>query len=171
MTCCASPVKITDSAAIQIQSPLLSATLKPVRLRYGDRELRAGFHVTEVKKHNVQSIDCGARQHDWLETTVQLLDTEGPEGARMQAGKLAGIFLKAGVDPAYAETKPIVFEIARPGEALQLFDFAGIQEHDDHVAVLVNNRQAVCKPGLVAKAETASACCGGAKTGSGACCA
>jgi len=49
-------------------------------------DIGGGYHVTELKLADVQSIDCMARQSSFREAQVQILDGHG--GKHMAAGQL-----------------------------------------------------------------------------------
>ena len=173
MTCCTSPAQTsTQNTAypiIEIVSGI-SPGQKPVTVHYGDRAMMAGFHITEVKHAHIRSMDCAAAVDSWDEVIIQLLDIDGPEDGRMSARKFAAIMAKAGVDIAAPGRTPIVFEIARPGEAMQLHEFAGLQEEQGIVRIATQQRQAVCKPELKTAKNESAACCSDGTVGASGCC-
>jgi Family of unknown function (DUF6428) len=148
MECCSSQIEgkpsLPDAAATAA-----SHLEKPVTLVYGDRHIRAGFHITEAKTCTIKSLDCGSNRHAWNETIIQLLDLDGPESGRMAADKFIHILGKAEVRLDEIQAGQIIFEIGRPDEAMQLFDFVGIQIGVDGVAIKTHPRLAVCKPAAV----------------------
>ncbi len=162
MTCCSS-----ETAAVE--GPKTAAVAaKPVHMSYGGRELLAGFHITEVKRQRIESIDCGARLDGWAETVIQLLDIDGQPEGRMSASKFHGILGKAGVALGKG---PIIVEVGRPGEAMQLYDLAGIIEEPERVRLDVSPRQAVCKPAIKMLDIQSVSCCGsGPATAGSSCC-
>ncbi len=169
MSCCSSGVQSKSShSAAQVPAGLLE---KPVTLSYGNRHLRAGFHITEAKASTIKSLDCGSNRHIWNETVIQLLDVEGPEEGRMPASKFNHILEKAGLRLEDAQVGQVVFEIGRPDEAMQLFTFAGVQIETDKVAIKTHPKLAVCKPAsLRGLSSEGKACCGNAKSTANQCC-
>ncbi len=146
---------------------MAAATGKPVRMPYGGRELQAGFHITEVKRQRIESIDCAARLDGWTETVIQLLDIDGPPEVRMSASKFHGILAKSGV--ALGEG-PVIVEVGRPGEAMQLYDLVGIVEEAEWLRLDVSPRQAVCKPAIKMLDIQSLSCCGSGQATGSACC-
>lgn len=162
MTCCSS-----ETAAVE-RPKTATAAGKLVHMSYGGRELLAGFHITEVKRQRVESIDCGSRHDGWAETVIQLLDIDGQPEDRMSASKFHGILLKAGVALGKG---PIIVEVGRPGEAMQLYDLADVIEEPERVRLDVNPRQAVCKPAFtMLDIQAASRCCSGQAAAGSSCC-
>jgi hypothetical protein len=165
MTCCSSQTEKTHAAS---QNAITSYGNMPMKMIYSGRHLRAGFHITEVKRLRIESIDCGANSDNWSETVIQLLDVEGEEENRMTADKFLSILSKTGNSLTNGS---VIVEAGRPGEAMQLYDVVGLTANGVDVTLSINPRQAVCKPtfvtlGLplnaVSEIGTASAtrCCG-----------
>src|SRR5687768_571272 len=61
---------------------------------YGGREVLPGYHVTEVKSGQFESLDCGATPEAWRETFIQLWDVPGDDRTHMAAGKFLAIMRK-----------------------------------------------------------------------------
>ena len=55
--------------------------------------ISAGYHVTEFKLAQIQSIDCGATPSQWTEASFQLLDGRG--GEHMTAQKFQAILTRS----------------------------------------------------------------------------
>lgn len=164
MTCCSSPNQQSPKAQAELAIADLSLPQDklalPMSIIYGEREIQSGFHITEVKRAVISAMDCGANRESWGETVIQLLDVDGPEASRMTAGKFVSILSKAGVEFSSANQQPIVFELARPGEGLQLHDFKGIREEGDRMIAVTHPREALCKPALKMKPSQSKSCCG-----------
>lgn len=161
MTCC-------SSGTADVERPkMAAATGKPVRMSYGGRELLAGFHITEVKRQRIESIDCAARLDGWTETVIQLLDIDGSPEDRMLASKFHGILAKSGVALGGS---PVIVEVGRPGEAMQLYDLVGIVEEGEWLRLDVSPRQAVCKPTIKMLDIQSLSCCGSGQATGSTCC-
>ncbi len=168
MSCCSSNIKIKASP----DQALTGQMEKPVTLSYGNRQIRAGFHITEAKASAITSLDCGSNRHNWNETIIQLLDIDGPEDGRMSASKFVHILEKAGLRLEDAQAGQIIFEIGGPDEAMQLYDFAGMQVGADHVEIKTLPRLAMCKPIAARPSATKNmGCCGKPYQPDSMCCA
>ncbi len=67
----------------------------PVRFQYGDgKVVQGGYHVTEIKNANYETIDCGNSLHTWQEVIVQVWVPEEAEAdaPHMTADKFAKIW-------------------------------------------------------------------------------
>ncbi|MEM8958880.1 MAG: DUF6428 family protein [Pseudomonadota bacterium] len=107
-----------------------------------------GYHVTELKRAAITSIDCGGRVASWDEAALQLLD--GPQDSEteghMAAGKLCAILRRClaglpGLGPA-----PLSVEFAPGNAGLRLYE-PGLPEHvAGAVRIELTERRALCKP-------------------------
>jgi Family of unknown function (DUF6428) len=167
MTCCSSK----NHAILDKTSPTAQME-RPVELSYGDRRLRAGFHITEAKTSSITSLDCGSNRHSWRETTIQLLDVDGPESGRMSGSKFVHILEMAGLRLDALPDGELIFEIGRTDEAMQLFDFAGVQMEGEKVVIKTRPRTALCKPAATGSiSQETGACCGPPRSDKSSCCA
>lgn len=140
-------------------APLIFATT--------EGEIGAGYHVTELKRAEIESIDCGGRVDRWRETHLQLLDGAGE--APMPVGRFLAIARQsvAAIDGLGAA--PLRVEFAPANAGLRLHRIAGVEAKAGRVRVALAEERALCKPA----AEAGAACGGGAArvSGSGGCCA
>ena len=165
----------------------------PLVFGYADREIRAGFHVTEVKTGQFSALDCGANPEAWTETFVQVWDVPGePQGRMMTAGKFLAIMDKVADDIGLDRGSRLTFECGDDVGVIGLYAVEGVTVEPDRVLVSLAARHASCKPrdrwfkdhgiakptrmtetDAVAERtirETAAAWCGGSgKAGSGRC--
>jgi hypothetical protein len=56
--------------------------------------VRAGYHLTEIKAAQFDTVDCGGQTNQWHETIVQLWVPAGIDDEYMTAGKFLRIFDK-----------------------------------------------------------------------------
>ena len=74
------------------------------------------FHVTEIKKVAIDSLDCGGRAGGWEELMIQLWSPGGDDTqAPMTAEKVSSIMAKAAALPLL-DGKHVRFEYAHVGE-------------------------------------------------------
>lgn len=127
-----------------------------------------GYHVTELKRAAITSIDCGGRVASWDEAALQLLD--GPQdsevGAHMAAGKLCAILRRCLAGVPGLGAAPLSVEFAPGNVGLRLYE-PGLPEHvDGEVRLRLTERRALCKPAARVGRRTPEtptarvACCG-----------
>ncbi|MEO1026628.1 MAG: DUF6428 family protein [Pseudomonadota bacterium] len=125
----------------------------------GEREIGAGYHVTELKLANVTGIDCGANQSSWIESTIQLLDGHG--GTHMKVGKFAAIVDQSvRAIPGLGEAELHV-EYAPENAGKHLYHVGGVERSENVIRVMLQNDQARCKPASFAGccSEPQNVCC------------
>lgn len=148
----------------------------PLRVLLPDGPMGAAFHLTEVKRQRVTSLDCGRGSHAWSEVVVQLLD--GDIGTALSTHKLRGI-LDAAMGDALAGD--LFFEGARGNIGLEKFQLADVVVTETDVVLEMRAMSATCKPsqlferpggadaGCCAPGATTS-CCGTGAAVASACC-
>lgn len=160
-----------DTSLGQVLAILSGHDERPLVIDYAERRIQPGYHVTEVKAGAFVTLDCGGQPDAWQETVLQVEDIPAkPDQTYMSVGKfrsiLAQVDRKLRLDPQARLT----FEVSRPGEAMQVFDVAGIAVERDAAVLNLGPRPAICKPRhRAAQAATEAACC--APRTSGQCCA
>lgn len=134
------------------QSPLVFKT------QGGD--IGSGYHVTELKRATVRSIDCGGRESSWIETSVQLLDGRG--GSHMRVGKFIDILDRSVKQIDHLGDADARVEFSLGNDGLRLFEITRPQATDEGVSIRLNDASATCKI-LQARDFTsvANTCCGG----------
>lgn len=116
----------------------------------------AGYHITELKSLDINSIDCGGATSSWREVQIQLLD--GQSGVPLSAGKSAKILehsLKAVPTLAQGE---LSFEFAPGNHGLRRYIPATPIWSEGQVRMHLSEDGATCKAAQ-RYAPTAS-CCG-----------
>lgn len=94
----------------------------PLVFRTAQGEIRGGYHVTELKLAEINSIDCAARQSRWRELTLQLLDGAG--GAHMPARKLQGILAQSARHLDGVGHTPMRVEFAHDNSGMRIHQLA-----------------------------------------------
>ena len=121
-----------------------------------DGPIGAGYHVTEFKLAQVQSIDCGARTANWQEAQMQILDGYGE--SHMTVAKFTAIADQTvNAIPALGDV-PITIEFAPRNQGLHLYQIGAVQRTDTDLIVGLQDRQAACKP-AASSSSGGSACC------------
>lgn len=116
----------------------------PLRLIAEGRALEPGFHVTEVSKANIDSIDCCGRRLAWSEAAIQILDSG--TGQPMRIATLRGILSKAEATLGGLGGLPIMVDADPGGVGLRRYGIAAIDPAPGEVTVSLAPQHAVCKP-------------------------
>lgn len=117
----------------------------PLVFCYDDREIRSGYHVTEVKAGRFEALDCGANPESWTEIFVQLWDAN-EEQAQMSARKFAKIIRKVTEHVALDPHAKLTFEVSDGLRPMQLYRAALPALENGTIRVSLSPRPASCKP-------------------------
>ncbi|KCV82192.1 hypothetical protein ATO10_07377 [Actibacterium atlanticum] len=134
--------------------PLLeqAAADTPVIFATDSARIGPGYHVTELKLAQINSIDCGGNLNTWVETQLQLLD--GADGAYLQAGKVASILRRSAQTIAGLSDAPLWVEMAPRNQGLSRYRIGAVQDTGGAFKVTLTHDQAQCKPAV------SLGCCG-----------
>jgi hypothetical protein len=120
---------------------------KPLIFEYAGNRIQPGYHVTEVKRSHIESLDCGANPEGWFETIVQLWDVPGkPDAQPMTAGKFHTIIKKVHARLPLDPDAPLIFECGTPNAPMMLFTAPEPQLENDTVLIRLQPKRASCKP-------------------------
>lgn len=168
MTEHASLLASADTSLGQVLTMLADHDERPLVIDYAGRRIRPGYHVTEVKAGSFVTLDCGGQPDAWQETVLQVEDLPaGPKQTFLTVGKFRSILAQVDRKVRLSADARLTFEVSRPGEAMQVFDVAGIAVDGEAAVLSLEPRPAICKPR--AEAARQASCCS-PKT-SGQCCA
>ncbi len=134
----------------------------PLVFRFGGRDVKAGYHVTEVKSGRFDALDCGANPESWTEIFVQLWDIDENERTHMHSGKFATIVRKVSEHVGLPTSAKLTFEVSDGIAPMALYCAEAPRIEDGRVTVELVPRPASCKPRdrwLEAEAKS-SPCCG-----------
>lgn len=143
-----------DSA--ELLSTLAKNTQNPLVFRTGSQNINPGYHVTEIKKAQVASMDCGRGTDHWLEVVIQLLDGKSTSTQKlMSTDKFIGI-----ASSALATLPPhkLYFEFSPGNGALLKMQVESIRVEDDQNVVVLSALAAECKP-MLGFLKTGTSCC------------
>lgn len=142
----------------------------PLVFKTGDREIGAGYHVTELRHTTSTGIDCGGTIETFEDARLQLLDGTG--GTHMTVGKFSGIVSGSLRKlPALADL-PLLAEFSPDNDGLRLLALGKPALDDGRVMIGLGGAGAVCKPmqrstktvtpdtGCYSGSVSTSACCG-----------
>ncbi|MGG7518784.1 DUF6428 family protein [Allorhizobium undicola] len=142
----------------------------PLVFTYDGRDVKPGYHVTEVKSGRFDALDCGANPESWTEIFVQLWDVDEVGRTHMPASKFSAIVRKVSVHLGLPKTARLTFEVSDGVAPMALYCASAPSVQDGVVRIELSPRPASCKPRdrwLEEQARTASSCCGKTST----CCA
>lgn len=120
-----------------------------------------GYHVTEFKRAEIQSIDCGGTRDAWQEVTLQIQDGQGRE--HMSVGKFLSISARSAMAIDGLGDSPLRVEFAANNARLEVLSLGQPVIEGDAVIVPLGQERALCKPlqRAIAASQTSS-CCGAA---------
>ena len=119
--------------------------------------LSGGYHVTEFKRLDIASIDCGGTQSARRETVMQLLDGHG--GTHMKTGKFVSIAERSAAAVPGLEAGPLQVECALGNLGLGLYKVRAVEAAAGQTIVHLTNDQAECRPARRLASRSGSSCC------------
>ena len=140
---------ITDLKTLDPDLPLVFAT--------DAGEIGGGYHVTELKRATINSIDCGGNLSEWVETNLQLLD--GSEREHMKLGKFIAIANQSMAKINGLADSPLSFEYSPGNIGLHRYAAEWINAGSDTVTVRLKEDRAKCKPAVRFQETTGANCC------------
>jgi hypothetical protein len=148
------PATLTDLMADLSRA----ASNTPAVFRTEAGDIGAGYHVTELKLHDINSIDCGGRLARWKEAQLQLLDKA--DGEHLTAGKVHAILSRClQALPGLADV-PLSVEFAPGNRGLARYNLGAVTERGDRLELPLIDDQALCKPAAETGCCGPTACCG-----------
>ncbi len=139
----------------------------PLVFKYDGRDVKPGYHVTEVKSGRFDALDCGANPESWTEIFVQLWDVDEVGRTHMPARKFSSIVRKVSEHVGLPKTARLTFEVSDGVAPMALYCAATPGVQDGVVRIELSPRPASCKPRdrwLEERARTVSSCCGATTT-------
>jgi hypothetical protein len=112
-----------------------------------DRDVRPGYHVTEVKSGAFEALDCGTNFETWRETFIQLWDLPAKDGqGSMPVAKFLAIVRKVGDRVRFDRHARLTFEVSDGVGAIGLYRASSVDVEAERVRVHLTRRPASCKP-------------------------
>lgn len=132
---------------LSVTSRLEAAPAKPMRFTVNGQQLVPNdFHVTEVKKVSIESLDCGGGASAWHELVIQLWSPrEDNTAAPMTAEKFSGILAKAAALPLL-DGEFVRFEYAPVGQPAVQYALGGLSSAGEALNIELVAPQVACKP-------------------------
>ncbi len=126
---------------------LETSSTKPLKFIAEGRQLVPNdFHVTEIKRVSVESLDCGGGSRAWQELVIQLWSPRGDDTPQaMTAGKFAKILAKADALPLL-DGEHVRFEYAPLGQPAVQYTLSGLSATGETLEVELTPPHVACKP-------------------------
>lgn len=162
---------------LSITPQLEAASTKPLRFTVNGQQLVPNdFHVTEIKKVSVESLDCGGGASAWEELVIQLWSPRGDDTPQaMTAEKFSKILEKADA-LALLDGEHVRFEYAPLGQPAVQYALSGLVAAGNTLEVELIAPHVACKPierGQMSELSVIgeSSCCAPSTTTAKGCCA
>lgn len=142
----------------------------PLVFRHDGRDVKPGYHVTEVKCGRFDALDCGANPESWTEIFVQLWDVDEDGRTHMPGAKFSAIVRKVSEHVGLPKTARLTFEVSDGVAPMALYCASTPSVQEGVVRIELSPRPASCKPRdrwLEEQVRATSSCCGKTST----CCA
>lgn len=105
------------------------------------------YHITEIKNVHIDSVDCGANEHSYDETIVQLwLSGSETQERSMSAAKALKIFQIVDQKRPMKRATEIFFEYGYQDLATSVYKVQKVLEKEDQIVVRMEVPGTVCKP-------------------------
>jgi hypothetical protein len=133
---------------------------------YGGRDVLPGYHVTEIKSGQFESLDCGAAPEAWRETFIQLWDVPETGRTHMKVGKFLAILGKVDERLPLDQQAKLSFEVSDGTNPIQLYKAEAMATTDAQVRIALTHRTSSCKPRdrWLKQKKAEPAACGPSKT-------
>lgn len=112
---------------------------------YGNKRVKPGYHVTEVKAASIQTMDCGGQGNAWHETTLQLWSPDNSSESHMSVEKFLSIYNKVSSSIAVEETAEMRVEYGDIGEPAISYLVTGFEKTADAIIVKLHSPAVACK--------------------------
>ena len=124
------------------------------------------YHITEIKKVDIDSVDCGGRSLSDQQTVVQLWLDGKPDSTFMRTKKALSIFtLVDGIKPLYKDAE-IFFEYGDETVKTSTYAISSVNENEGRLEIKMFVPATLCKPAYELQLAD---CCGPSNNGSGCC--
>ena len=132
---------------LSVTAHLEAAPAKLLRFTVNGQQLVPNdFHVTEIKKVSIESLDCGGGASAWEELVIQLWSPHGDDApAPLTVEKFSSILVKADALPLL-DGEHVRFEYAPLGQPAVQYALSGLSVTGDALEVALIAPYVACKP-------------------------
>jgi hypothetical protein len=133
----------------------------PLVFRCDGREVKAGYHVTEVKTGRFDALDCGGNPESWTEIFVQLWDINENARTPMPSGKFAKIIRNVSDHVRLEPSAKLTIEVSDGETPMALYSAGSPRLKGGLFEVELFPRTSSCKPRdrWLAEEKAKSGCC------------
>jgi hypothetical protein len=119
----------------------------PAVFRAGGSAIAPHYHLTEVKRVNYETMDCGALAHRWSETQLELFEPSTAEAGRthMPARKFLQIIDRVERDLPLRPDAVVRIHAAFQGQPAALYDVATMTVVDGALSIELSPDRTRCK--------------------------
>lgn len=137
---------------------------KELRFEYAPNQyVNPNFHITEVKRLNVNAVDCGGRTDNWNETVLQLWNPASESERYPMKGEKALKILSVVEEKVDLDPNSVVY-FEYGNEELHVSNYATEKTRSDniHLTFVFEGLTTQCKPRneAVSMSGVAASCCG-----------
>lgn len=118
---------------------------KPLIFDYGQGRVNPGYHVTEIKAANVQTMDCGGQGNTWSETVLQLWSPQNGKEDYMSVGKFLSIYERVASQIPVVSNAELRVEYGDVGTPAISYLVRDIERGEDAVVVRLEPPTVACK--------------------------
>src|SRR5882762_5807801 len=111
----------------------------------GDGTIHRGYHLTEIKAANYDTVDCGGQKNRWNETILQLWVPEGGGDDYMTAGKFVSIYDKVGKMVAVDQEAEVRIEYGDENFFPTTYHVENLDETSDSLRFVLAPPSTTCK--------------------------
>ncbi len=148
----------TDSSLSHLLTALRVAQPDlPLAFSLGETPVNGGYHITEFRTAQVESVDCGGNRSAWTEAHFQIFDGGG--GAKMPVGKFVQIAERSMDAVDGLGVAPLVVDGSPGNEGLSRYRLGAVDVAVRQVTVTLVPLTPVCRPLAVHLAEDKNDTC------------
>lgn len=147
----------------EFMNSLKSNQEKAVLFHIDEHLVPATYHVSEIKKLHIESMDCGGKSHKWNENVFHIFIPNSPEQIKpvITNFRFNSIFESTGALPPDAE---LTVEYSKAqNEPLANYKISKAEETESDIRIYLQAKTAECKPvsggSCKPKAANTGGCC------------
>ena len=131
---------------------------------YGDKQVKPGYHVTEVKSASIQTMDCGGQGNAWHETTLQLWAPDSTDETYMSVDKFLNIYNRVSSSISVEESAEMRVEYGDIGSPAISYVVTSVEKTAEAVTIKLHAPAVACKGadrsvGDIPVVGSAASCC------------
>ena len=121
--------------------------------------IHSGYHLTEIKAANYDTVDCGGQKNGWNETILQLWVPQEADDDYMLAGKFVSIYDKVSKMVAIDQEAEVRIEYGDDHFFPTTYHVENFTEASDSLRFVLELPFTTCKARDRARRANAESCC------------